>query len=654
MRVSRLLFVPVAAVLLLLCTPTAAAPLFQQQPICFPNAGISDCIAPAFSAYWRGNGGLPVFGYPIGPLAPYAPPGSTATVDTQWTERNRLERHPENSAPYNVLIGRVGAERLEQLGRDHWADGGEQGPQDGCIWFAETRQNVCDQAAGAGFKSYWEQNGLRIGGLSRYEQSLALFGLPLTAANPEPGPNGELIVTQWFERARFEWHPDNPAQYRVLLGLLGREVRDALPAAPGGRAAAAPIFGVEINRGDVGATLGQLPGFGPAMVRFNMVDWGLVESARGEYDWSKLAGLEAELAAISASGAEPLVIVSGAPSWAQRESGKGCGPIRSDALDEFTAFLGAMVTRYSAPPFGVRYLEMGNEPDAPFQLLPGDAPYGCWGDEGDPDYGGGAYAEMLKAAYPAIKAANPDMQVVMGGLLMDCDPYAPAPCASGRFFEGVLKNGGSAGFDILAFHSYPYWGPVKEDWDLGHPKWKHRGGSLAGKIDLLRQAMNAYGVSKPLLLNEGSLICYNYDPSCGPQGYYRDQANYAVRLYARTYAQNLYGMLWYTLNGPGWQEGGLLDANQQPRPSYTALSFLNRTLGGASYGGRTGEGPLEAYTFTKPGVSYQLLWTNDGSSQELPLPVGARALYTMLGEPLPLGAALTVGFEPLVLEVAAQ
>ncbi|MCC6625984.1 MAG: hypothetical protein IT340_01155 [Chloroflexi bacterium] len=37
---------------------------------------------------------------------------------------------------------------------------------------------------------------------------------------------------QWFERARFEWHPNNPESHRVLLGLLGTEVRQATAALP--------------------------------------------------------------------------------------------------------------------------------------------------------------------------------------------------------------------------------------------------------------------------------------------------------------------------------------------------------------------------------------------------------------------------------------
>jgi hypothetical protein len=35
---------------------------------------------------------------------------------------------------------------------------------------------------------------------------------------------------QWFERARFEQHPENPPPHNVLLGLLGNEVHG--PAAP--------------------------------------------------------------------------------------------------------------------------------------------------------------------------------------------------------------------------------------------------------------------------------------------------------------------------------------------------------------------------------------------------------------------------------------
>jgi hypothetical protein len=42
----------------------------------------------------------------------------------------------------------------------------------------------------------------------------------------ESAANGQAYLTQWFQRARFELHPENPPATRVLLGLLGTESRD--------------------------------------------------------------------------------------------------------------------------------------------------------------------------------------------------------------------------------------------------------------------------------------------------------------------------------------------------------------------------------------------------------------------------------------------
>lgn len=643
-----LLLLPIAA-LLASATPAGAQPEPQPAaPVCFPDVpGIEDCIDPLFAAFWRANGGLPVFGYPIGPSEQRTLEDGT-TITIQWLERTRLEYHPQNPPSYRVQLGRIGVERLAQLGRDWRAETREAGPQPGCLWFAETGHNVCDQAPGAGFKSYWERNGLRIRGLRPYQQSLALFGLPLTSANPEPGPNGELVLTQWFERARFEWHPEQPQSSRVLLGLLGNEARAQATAPP---APTGPIFGVQISRGAVGASIGALAGIGGRLVRFDMLQWDQIEPRRGERNWQALAGPEAELAAISAAGGVPMVIIRGAPPWAQAVQDKACGPIRDEALEAFADFVAEAVRRYSRPPYNVRYWEFGNEPDAAYQLLSGDAVFGCWGDQNDPLFGGAAYARMLKAVYPAVKAANPEARVVIGGLLLDCDPGGPQPCTAGRFIEGVLANGGGAAFDILAYHSYTYWGPVTRDWDLIFPKWSHRGGILLGKAAFLRETMQRFGIDKPLLMNEGAFLCYRNDPNCAPQGFEEAKANYLARLFARAHQLGLYGALWYTLEGPGWQESGLLDANQQPRPAYRTLAFLQRTLGGAAYAGVTRDGALESHRFRKGNLLYEIAWTNDGSTRDLPLPEGARARYTLAGEARPLGEKPVIGFEPVVIEI---
>jgi hypothetical protein len=632
--------------------PTAVT----AAPICFPNTpGITDCLEDPFANYWQANGGLPVFGFPISPVEQRTVEGGVARA-TQWTERNRLESHPENAAPYNVLLGRMGAERLAQLGRNPQAEGQEPGPRDGCRWFPETGHNVCNQGGNLGFKSYWEQNGLNLPGLGAYERSLALFGYPLTEALMEPSADGTMVLTQWFERARFEWHPDKPDQYKVLLGLLGRELRATEPVAPRGLPPSPNphIFGVEMGRGGVGPIVGRVGEAGFSWVRYNAIRWSEIEPQPGQRNWAALAGVEAELQAIVAQGGVPVVIVRGSPQWAVTNPQNDCSPIRADALDEFARFMGDLTARYAGSPYNIRYWELGNEPDAPAVGPVGEVVFGCWGDERDPYYGGGAYAEMLKQVYPAIKQANPNAQVVFGGLLLDCDPTRPdppKPCPAGKFFEGVLRNGGGAAFDILAYHAYAYWELAKADFDLTFAAWRHRGGVLLGKLDFLRTTMRQYGVDKPILMNEGSLLCYRFNPVCAQNGFYTDQANYAVRTYTRGWANGLIGVLWYTLDGPGWQDGGMLDANQQPRPAYQAARFLRTKLNNASYVGQLSSGNLEGYSFRSNNRTYQIYWTNDLSTREVPLPSGTQAVYSMLGEQVPFnGTSISVGYEPRIIE----
>jgi hypothetical protein len=41
----------------------------------------------------------------------------------------------------------------------------------------------------------------------------------------ETNSSGDRVLTQWFEGARFEWHPRNPRAFKVLLGRLGAEMQ---------------------------------------------------------------------------------------------------------------------------------------------------------------------------------------------------------------------------------------------------------------------------------------------------------------------------------------------------------------------------------------------------------------------------------------------
>ncbi len=81
--------------------------------------------------------------------------------------------------------------------------------------FPETGLTACGAILDA-----WHAGGLELDGAPGFSEAenLALFGLPLSPPRVELLSDGRRYTVQWFERARFEIHPEG-----VLLGLLGSE-----------------------------------------------------------------------------------------------------------------------------------------------------------------------------------------------------------------------------------------------------------------------------------------------------------------------------------------------------------------------------------------------------------------------------------------------
>ncbi len=175
----------------------------------FPETGHS--LGDAFKRAWEAHGGLAQFGFPL------TEPFTEVSVDdgkpytVQYFERARMEHHPEHAGtPYEVLLGFLGK---AFRGLDPAA-----APLATARYFPETGHNL-----GGPFRAYWEAHG-----------GLSLYGLPLTEELREVSPtDGKEYTVQYFERARFEHHPEHAAPYNVLLGHLGRQLLDL-------RAAAAP------------------------------------------------------------------------------------------------------------------------------------------------------------------------------------------------------------------------------------------------------------------------------------------------------------------------------------------------------------------------------------------------------------------------------
>jgi type VII secretion-associated serine protease mycosin len=73
------------------------------------------------------------------------------------------------------------------------------------VYFPQTQHTL----RGA-FKRYWEQHG-----------GLPIFGYPISEEFVEQGDDGRDYVVQYFERHRFEFHPENAPPYNVQLSRMG-------------------------------------------------------------------------------------------------------------------------------------------------------------------------------------------------------------------------------------------------------------------------------------------------------------------------------------------------------------------------------------------------------------------------------------------------
>lgn len=166
---------------------------------CPPETGV--CAEGAFYDFWRANGGLEILGYPID-----QPRRRPDGLIVQYYERAIMEWHPENGADYQVLLTRLGAALAD--GNPH----GDRPPvlcDADCALLSQTGHTVRGP-----FLEYWTRHG-----------GLPVYGFPLTEEYRERNAaDGQAYTVQYFERNRFEHHPEHAGtRYEVLLGRLGAE-----------------------------------------------------------------------------------------------------------------------------------------------------------------------------------------------------------------------------------------------------------------------------------------------------------------------------------------------------------------------------------------------------------------------------------------------
>jgi Beta-galactosidase len=347
-----------------------------------------------------------------------------------------------------------------------------------------------------------------------------------------------------------------------------------------------PTMGIEVMRRYLGTSqLSKLSQTGCTLTQFGYLSWNTVEPVNTgpeNYDWSSF---DDKLSLFSQYGQTVLLGVADIPSWAGEFND---GPIDLSALPDFAEFLQAAVSRYKNPPYNIKFWVLFNEPDGTKHINgPG---IGCWGEHGD------RYAEMLKYAYPAIKAADPEAQVILGGLAYDNFIGESETGQFNRdFIADVLKNGGGDYFDVMNFHYYYF---SRETWE-----------NIIGKATQLKNVLAYWGVTKPMICSEVGIWGDEDD-------YHLElQARYVPVVYARGLSAELCSIIWFplsTLEGDTFEGGLLREEDLSEKPAYKAYQVMNSQLNGYKYTGYAGQNGIEGYSFRPAagGRTRQVLWTD--------------------------------------------
>lgn len=220
-----------AALLLLACGLTLLPPPVAGAvtPIYFPQTG--HALGPHFTRAWRERGGVARFGYP---LSEEFDEGGRVT---QYFERATLQYFAEYARTTYEVQGL-------QLGRDLTIGRATEVPfrpvtstMGERTFFPETGHTL-----GGAFARTWRDGG-----------GLLVFGYPLSEEFVEINPSdGKLYLSQYFERTRFELHPEaTGTSGEVTIGLLGLQRATALGLlgnAPFAPVAAPPAAAQTITR----------------------------------------------------------------------------------------------------------------------------------------------------------------------------------------------------------------------------------------------------------------------------------------------------------------------------------------------------------------------------------------------------------------------
>jgi len=312
-----------------------------------------------------------------------------------------------------------------------------------------------------------------------------------------------------------------------------------------------------ISPAEMDRTVSVLVDTGVRSVRLN-ANWSSVErTGKASMDAWALETLDTAVTKARNAGLEVLMPISdGVPYWASGDPKKSGGTWektwRPTNMSDYGDFVRFIVGRYS--PLGVSSYEMWNEPNHP-RFWPSGV-------------NAAEYTEMLRAGSAAVRQANPNAKVLLGGLSSNDHTYLAALYAAGA---GPL-------FDIAAIH--PYTGSVDPDLCWTDATGKKAKDAFCG-IEAVRDLMVANGdTAKPIWLTE-----FGWSTASATYGVTEaQQASFLTSAYtwlsSRPYVTNTF---WYQLRNVYWLNDassdleanyGVLRVDYSPKPAAAALKSV--------------------------------------------------------------------------------
>lgn len=323
----------------------------------------------------------------------------------------------------------------------------------------------------------------------------------------------------------------------------------------------------------------------------------------GPDDWNTLHVPEEWLQSAAAQGRQVVGLLKNTPSWAaEGDPNLEASPPRGldlpidDPGNLWATFVRRVVSYYGAR--GVHRWIIWNEPD----IQPG-----VYGEEWHGTLEG--YYRLLKVAYLVIKEVDPGAQAHLAGItyhhdrswlrrflaVATADPEGPAH----GFF-----------FDVVSLHIY-----FKTD-------------SVDYVVNQTWAALNAYGVSKPIWINET-----NASPDSDPlwplvrprfRVDLREQASFILQAYALGLAAGVQRIAVYRLVDaglpPGGEPFGLLRPDHSRRPAFTAYRLVTRHYAGTR-SGRTVRDPAWAQvTLDRGERTTRVFWARTQAEVSLSVP----------------------------------